>query len=201
MNIRDAATPKTCGTVALAEALDRILCRGVALQGTVAIGLADVELIYLDLRVLLGSVDSIWPNRASTIPPLNLRAPSGPPRSAPTHAPYEARPDTAPELSSAITSSFVASPPVTRESNPSVPTASTAQGLVRLVLTVVKLLHDVLERQAVRRMQDDRLTDAQIDRLGAALLAQAEQIRLLQRQFGFSDDDVSLNLGVSDNSL
>ena len=38
--------------------------------------------------------------------------------------------------------------------------SSTAQGLIRLVLTLVKLLHDVLERQAVHRMEAGRLTDA-----------------------------------------
>ena len=64
------------------------------------------------------------------------------------------------------------------------------------MLTLVKLLHDVLERQAVRRMEAGRLTDAQIENVGAALFAQAEEILRLQRQFGFSDKDLSLALGV-----
>ena len=66
------------------------------------------------------------------------------------------------------------------------------------MLTLVKLLHEVLERQAVRRMEAGRLTDAQIDRLGTALFAQADEISRLQRQFGFSEKDLSLDLGVPD---
>ena len=64
------------------------------------------------------------------------------------------------------------------------------------MLTVVKLLHDVLERQAVRRMEVGRLSEAEIDRLGAALFAQADEISRLQRQFGFSDKDLSLDLTI-----
>nr|WP_244606048.1 gas vesicle protein K [Methylocella tundrae] len=79
--------------------------------------------------------------------------------------------------------------------------SSTAQGLVRLVLTLVKLLHDVLERQAVRRMEAGRLTDMQVENVGAALFAQAEEIERLKRQFGFSDKDLSLDLSVPDGAL
>jgi len=64
----------------------------------------------------------------------------------------------------------------------------------------VKLLHDVLERQAVRRMEAGRLTDQQIENLGAALCAQAEEILELQRQFGFSEKDLSLALDVPDGA-
>jgi hypothetical protein len=78
--------------------------------------------------------------------------------------------------------------------------SSTAQGLIRLVLTLVKLLHDVLERQAVHRMEAGRLTEEQIDNLGAALFAQAEEILKLQRQFGFSEKDLSLALDVPEGT-
>ena len=40
--------------LSLADALDRILHRGVSLQGNLTIGLADVDLLFLDLRLLLG---------------------------------------------------------------------------------------------------------------------------------------------------
>ncbi|ARN83732.1 hypothetical protein B1812_16575 [Methylocystis bryophila] len=79
--------------------------------------------------------------------------------------------------------------------------SSTAQGLVRLVLTLVRLLHDVLERQAIRRMEAGRLTDAELDNLGAALFAQAEEIANLQRQFGFLDKDLTLELGAPEGAL
>ena len=49
--------------------------------------------------------------------------------------------------------------------------SSTARGLVRLVLTLVKLLHDVLERQAVRRMEAGRLTEVPVEDVGTALFS------------------------------
>jgi DNA-directed RNA polymerase specialized sigma24 family protein len=66
---------------------------------------------------------------------------------------------------------------------------------------LVKLLHEVLERQAVRRMEGGRLTDAQVEDIGTALFAQAEEILRLQQLFGFSDKDLSLDLGVPDGAL
>jgi hypothetical protein len=103
-------------------------------------------------------------------------------------------------------SSAATAPPVPRAAppegvaNPSEGGSSTAQGLIRLVLTLVKLLHDVIEKQAVHRMEACRLTDQQIDDLGAALSAQAEEILKLQRQFGFSEKDLRLALDVPEGT-
>jgi hypothetical protein len=69
------------------------------------------------------------------------------------------------------------------------------RGLGRLVLTLVKLLHDVLERQAVRRMEGGSLSDDQIERLGTTLMLQAREIRTLCREFGVDEADLNLDLG------
>ena len=76
--------------VPLAEALDRILHRGVSVQGNVTIGLADVDLLFLDLRLLLGSVDTIWREGRPPVPavrPLTPPRPSPPPSPGPPPAP------------------------------------------------------------------------------------------------------------------
>src|SRR5262245_48106577 len=70
-----------------------------------------------------------------------------------------------------------------------------ADGLARLVLTVMKALHELLERQAIRRMEEGELTDVQVERLGTALMRQAEEIDRLQSEFGFTDEDLNLDLG------
>jgi len=44
--------------VSLCEALDRVLTKGVVIHGDVTISVADVDLIYLGLRVLLTSVET-----------------------------------------------------------------------------------------------------------------------------------------------
>lgn len=181
----------------LAEALDRILHRGVSVQGNVTIGLADVDLLFLDLRLLLGSVDTIWPDGRPPAPPVRPRTPSGPASPLPPETPTALRET---ESHDVALGNVDSGPPIIPNDRRSADGSSPAHGLVRLVLTVVKLLHEVLERQAVRRMEAGRLTDAQVDDVGTALFVQAQEILRLQRQFGFSEKDLSLDLGVPDGT-
>ncbi|MGA7579438.1 MAG: gas vesicle protein K [Desulfobaccales bacterium] len=68
-------------------------------------------------------------------------------------------------------------------------------GLGRLVLALVKLLHELLERQAIRRMEADRLSPEEIERLGETLRRQAQEIDRLRQEFGLEEADLSLDLG------
>jgi hypothetical protein len=68
-------------------------------------------------------------------------------------------------------------------------------GLGQLVLTVVKLLHELLERQALRRIDGGSLTEEQIEKLGVTLMGQAEEIDRLRKEFGLEEDDLNLDLG------
>lgn len=69
------------------------------------------------------------------------------------------------------------------------------RGLVALVLAVVELLRQLMERQALRRMEYDDLSGEQVERLGATLLALDEQMAMLRDHFGVSPEDVNLDLG------
>jgi hypothetical protein len=68
-------------------------------------------------------------------------------------------------------------------------------GLGQLVLTVVKLLHELLERQAIRRIEAGALTDAQIERLGVTLMNQAQELERLRKEFNLEEEDLNLDLG------
>jgi hypothetical protein len=68
-------------------------------------------------------------------------------------------------------------------------------GLGQLVLTVVKLLHELLERQAIRRIDAGSLSDDEIERVGVTLMRQAEQIERLRKEFGLQEEDLNLDLG------
>lgn len=68
-------------------------------------------------------------------------------------------------------------------------------GLGQLVLTLVKLLHDLLEKQAIRRMESNTLTEQQIEDLGFTLMRQAEEIDRLRQSFGLEEADLNLDLG------
>ena len=71
----------------------------------------------------------------------------------------------------------------------------TKNGLAQLVLTVVKLLHELLEKQALRRIEAGGLTEAEIERLGLTLMRQAEELARISREFGLKDEDLNLDLG------
>ncbi len=66
-------------------------------------------------------------------------------------------------------------------------------GLIKLVLALVELIRQLLEKQAVRRMEAGSLSPAEIDRLGTTLMQLEAKIRELQRQFEI--DDLNINLG------
>ena len=68
-------------------------------------------------------------------------------------------------------------------------------GLVGLVLTVVKLLHELVEKQAIRRIDSGSLTEEEIERLGFTLMRQAEEISRVCKEFGLKEEDLNLDLG------
>lgn len=70
------------------------------------------------------------------------------------------------------------------------------RGLAALVLGVVELLRQVLERQAVRRMEHGSLSDDEVERVGVALMRLEGKVREVARQFGLDEDDIQLRVGV-----
>ena len=68
-------------------------------------------------------------------------------------------------------------------------------GLAQLVLTLVRLLHELLERQAIRRIEAGSLSDDETERVGVTLMRQAEGIERLRIEFGLSDEDLNIDLG------
>lgn len=68
-------------------------------------------------------------------------------------------------------------------------------GLGQLVLTLVKLLHELLERQAIRRIDAGSLSDDEIERIGVTLMRQVEEIERLRKEFGLEEDELNIDLG------
>ena len=69
------------------------------------------------------------------------------------------------------------------------------KGLAQLVLTLVELLRQLMERQALRRMEQGNLTDEQIERLGQTFMKLERRMEELKAEFGLEDGDLNLNLG------
>ena len=72
---------------------------------------------------------------------------------------------------------------------------SVEQGLGKLVLTLIEFIRRLLEAQAVRRMDANDLTPAQLEELGLALMKLEERMQYLKKEFGLADEDLNLNLG------
>lgn len=70
-----------------------------------------------------------------------------------------------------------------------------AKGLAQLVLTVVELLRQVVERQALHRVESGSLSDDQVERLGQALMALDDRMSQLREVFGVTEEELNLDLG------
>ena len=75
------------------------------------------------------------------------------------------------------------------------------QGLAKLVLSLIELLRQLLERQAIRRMEGGSLTDQQIEDMGQALMKLEAKLHELAEHFGLSPADLNLDLGPIGNLL
>ena len=69
------------------------------------------------------------------------------------------------------------------------------RSVAKLVLTLVEAIRQLLERQAIRRMDADTLTPEEVEAIGLALMRLEETVRDLGAQFGLTPDDLNLDLG------
>lgn len=184
--------------VSLCETLDRLLSTGVVLLGGATISLAEIDLIYVGVQLVVTSVHTSRgaagePNNGrdshNKVAARNYLENDYPSRSIDQYSssglthPY------------AVTTNCVQAakemPP--RDEPPS--KNKELQGLAKLVLTVMKLLHELLERQGIRRIEAGSLSLTEIERLGLTLMQQSEALERLRKEFGFQNQDLNLDLG------
>ncbi|MFD9306272.1 gas vesicle protein K [Streptomyces sp. NPDC060048] len=97
---------------------------------------------------------------------------------------------------------LIQAPPAPRDEGPARPAhrihadrETVEEDLLKLVLTLVELLRQLIERQALRRVDAGDLTDQQEEELGATLLALHDSLADLCAQHGFALEDLNLDLG------
>jgi hypothetical protein len=206
------------------EVADRLLERGTVVTGEATISVAGVDLIYLGLNVVLtavanleraGSADQLSSRAQRGIPVLGGPEQSpvtGIPRGAvqwdpsiPTglgmtpegeltsrgEAPANTAAPGGPGIPDAQAQAVEAVPPGSLDLDPE----RVEQGLAKLVLTLVELLRQLLERQGLRRMEGGTLTDEEVERMGLAFMRLEARVRDMSRQFGLDPDDLNLSLG------
>ena len=73
--------------------------------------------------------------------------------------------------------------------------ATLEKGLAQLVLTVIELLRELMERQALHRIEAGVLSDDEVERLGRTFMALSERMEELKVAFGLEGEELNLNLG------
>ena len=69
------------------------------------------------------------------------------------------------------------------------------RSVARLVLTLVEFLRQLMERQAIRRMEEKTLSPAEVEAVGLALMQLEQTLRDLASRFGLTPEDLNLDLG------
>ncbi len=183
--------------VELSEVLNHILDKGVVLKGEVTLAVADIDLIQLDLGLLLTAVESaIRQPRVAGARTLGLAAPRSEPR--PPASSGSTMESQVVNALDAPRDAVVAPLETVAESLPqrlNTDPDKVENGLAKLVLTLIEVLRKVLEHQAVRRMEGGHLSDAEIEKLGVALLRLNDKMQDMKGIFGLTDDDLQIDLG------
>jgi Gas vesicle protein K len=73
--------------------------------------------------------------------------------------------------------------------------ASIGKDLGRLVLTIVELLRQLMERQALRRVEVGDLPEETVENLGLGLMRLEEAMVDLREYFGLQPEDLNIDLG------
>src|SRR5215217_7260593 len=69
------------------------------------------------------------------------------------------------------------------------------RGLAQLVLTIIELLREIMERQALRRIDGGQLSEEEVDRLGETFMQLDKRMAELRETFGLTEEDLNLQLG------
>lgn len=181
----------------LIDAIDRLLDVGTAISGDAIIRLADVDLIHLDLRLLLAAVIG---------PPTPTEPEAGAAPVSNTHRAPDADRVPGAGTSSPLPSSHGETGIGPGAEGQRAPEGQRSgerldQGLGHLVVAVVELVRQLLERQAVRRMRAGTLDPQQLERLGGALQALEQRMVELREALGVTPSELDRAIGTVEQLL
>ncbi|WP_267898831.1 gas vesicle protein K [Saccharopolyspora rhizosphaerae] len=78
---------------------------------------------------------------------------------------------------------------------------SVERDLMKLVLTIIELLRQLMEKQALRRVEAGNLTDDQEERIGLTLMLLEDRMTELRDRYDLTPEDLNLDLGPLGNLL
>ena len=170
--------------VTLVDALDKVLEMGAVINGEIVIRVADVDLVFLGLRLILTSI-----SRAEEMSGKSFSDPDK--ELTPEDIEYIER------LQREIKKTEENIPKIINANSP----RETEQGLAKLVLTLVELIRRLMEKEAFRRVKKGTLSPAEIQKLGLSLKAVKKKIEEIKAVFGIEDEELNLDLGPLGNLM
>jgi len=180
----DLLTANKNDNVTLVDALDKVLEKGVVINGDIMIRVADVDLVYLGLRLILTSI--------SKAEELSGKSFSNPNRELTADDIAYIQ-----KLQREIKKAEENIPKLIDLGSPK----KTEQGLAQLVLTLLELIRKLMEKEAFRRVKRGSLSQAEVQKLGLSLKAVKKKIQEVQAIFGIKDEDLNLDLGPLGNLM
>ena len=69
-------------------------------------------------------------------------------------------------------------------------------GIAQLFLTIIELIRQLMEKQAMRRVENNSLDEEQIEKLGATFMNLKQEIDKLKAYFNLEDNDLDVDLGA-----
>lgn len=168
---------------AVVDALDVLIDRGVVLHGDVELGVAEVALVRAGIRLYLRGVRSAPetdPGQPSDRREVAAVAP--PSRSQPRRAFTPTPPDVPSKSASTSAGAASADPHAGEPTAPLVGGAEPGRGLAHLVILLIDILRRLLERQAMRRVEDGNLPADRVEELGLTFAALEEQVEELTKR-------------------
>ena len=225
----------------LLDLLDRLIDKGVVVNGRALLSVADVDLVCLNLDVLLSAVETVENTQGGANGARLERSRKAQERKTRDLTFSSSHDETEREIAKAYHSTLEGGSEKETEADPLPPyeeppladperffgdgkdgltkvsqrstkrpcevskprlnidPKKTEQGLAKLVLTIVELLRQLMERQAIRRIDGGRLTEEEVERLGEAFLKLDEKMEVMKRVFGLEDEELNFNLGPLGN--
>ncbi|MDD2714915.1 MAG: gas vesicle protein K [Candidatus Wallbacteria bacterium] len=169
--------------VTLVDAIDKVLEVGAVINGDIVLRMADVDLVFLGLRLILTSV-----SKAEEISGKNY---SDQNEFTPADLEYIEN------LQNEIRKTEENIPSMIDLGSP----RKAEQGLAKLVLTIVELIRKLMEKEAFRRVKKGTLSNPEIQKLGLSLKAVKKKIKEIQLIFGLEDEELNLDLGPLGNLM
>jgi hypothetical protein len=180
--LNDATNKNT--NVSLVEVLDKVLEKGAVINGDLVIRVADVDLVFLGLRLILTSI-----SKAEELSGKNFSDPNK------DFTPEDI--DYIHKLQGEIRRAEENIPKLIDLGNP----RKAEQGLAKFILTLVELIRKLLEKESYRRVKRGALSPVEIQKLGLSLKAMKKKIKEIQAIFGIEDEDLNWDLGPLGNLM